>query len=125
MTTIVSFLDHTVLDAHNRDTGRYDALRIAGVLAIPVEEIAQALEYTARGIRNNPDSVRLQPQLERLMRLVTRLRSLLEGSIEYTRIWLKSPHPDLGLRTPLSYILDGKIEVVETLVEMIETGQPG
>ena len=60
-----------------------------------------------------------------LVALVNRLRELLDGSIEYVRIWLRAPHPDLGGRTPLSYLIDGKPEVVEVLVRAIETGQPG
>ena len=59
-----------------------------------------------------------------LVQLVSRLRELLDGSMELARIWLRSPHPDLGGRTPLSYLLDGKPEVVEAFVHAIETGQP-
>ena len=43
----------------------------------------------------------------------------------YVRIWLKAPHPDLEGRTPLSYLQEGRAEVVETLIYMLETGQPG
>jgi len=51
--------------------------------------------------------------------------SVLDGSIEYVRIWLRAPHPDLGGRTPLSYLLAGKPEAVEALIAAAESGQPG
>jgi hypothetical protein len=60
-----------------------------------------------------------------LVGLIGRLRELLDGSMESVRIWLRAPHPDLGGRTPLSYLIEGKPEVVEALVHATETGQPG
>lgn len=41
------------------------------------------------------------------------------------RIWLKAPHPFLEGATPLSYLETVKLETVETLVHLMETGQPG
>lgn len=60
----------------------------------------------------------------RLIRLVVKLCELLNDSIEYVRIWLNSPHPYLGDRQPISYLLEGKPEAVEILTHAIETGQP-
>ena len=59
-----------------------------------------------------------------LVGLVKPLRELLDGDMSFVRVWLKAPHPDLGGRTPLSYLKEGRAEVVETLVHMLETGQP-
>ena len=116
-------LEHIILDAHNPETGRLDALRLAQTLAISTEEIAQILDYTARGVRANPDSVRIQPQLGELVNLINRLRRLFDGSLEHVRIWLKAPHPLLADRTPLSYLLEQNFDAVETLLHMAETGQ--
>jgi hypothetical protein len=121
---VATLLAHTILDAHDPATGRYDALRLAGALALSTEEMARVLGRTSRGLRKNPDSPRLQRELAELVALVNRLRELLDGSIEYVRIWLRAPHPDLGGRPPLSYLLEGKPEVIEALVRAIETGQP-
>jgi hypothetical protein len=121
--TVTQVLEHIILDAHNPETGRLDALRLTQTLAISTEEIAQILDYTARGVRANPDSVRIQPQLGELVKLVNRLRRLFDGSLEHTRIWLKAPHPFLADRTPLSYLLEQNFDAVETLLHMAETGQ--
>ncbi|MCL1465019.1 MbcA/ParS/Xre antitoxin family protein [Argonema galeatum] len=66
------------------------------------------------------------PQLlqEEIDKLILRLQDLLDGSIEYVQIWLNAPHPDLAGRTPMSYLKEGKIEVVESLIWAMETGQP-
>lgn len=120
-----SLLEHTLLSAHDPETGRYDAKRLAAVLAVSNVEMAEMLGYTPRGVNKNPTSPKLQEKLEELVGLVKRLRELLDGDMGYVRIWLKAPHPDLGGETPLSYLKEGRTEVVATLVHMLETGQPG
>lgn len=121
MTTLLS---HTILSAHDPASGRYDALRLADALALSTDEMARILGRTPRGLRKNPDSPRLQEDMAELVLLTSRLRELLDGSIEYVRIWLRAPHPDLGGRTPLSYLVEGNPEVVESLIQAFETGQP-
>ena len=117
-------LEHTVLDAHDLASGRYDALRLASILVVSVEEMASILEVTGRGLRKNPDSPKLQARLARVVRIVQNTRELFQGSLEYTRIWLKSPHPALEHQSPLAVIQDGHIEAVEDLLELIQRGQP-
>jgi uncharacterized protein (DUF2384 family) len=68
--------------------------------------------------------MQLQSEMARIVRTIVQLRELLDGSMEYVRIWLRSPHPDLGGRTPLSYLIEGKPEVVEALIYTYEVGQP-
>ena len=62
--------------------------------------------------------------LLRLQNLLLRLSEEFDGSNEYLRIWLSSPHPALGGDTPLLYLSTGKLEVLEEIVEIIEKGQP-
>jgi hypothetical protein len=122
---VTTLLSHTILSAHDPASGRYDALRLAEALALSTDEMARILGRTPRGLRKNPDSLRLQEDMAELVLLTSRLRELLDGSIEYARIWLRAPHPDLGGRTPLSYLVEGNPEVVESLIAAFETGQPG
>jgi len=118
-------LEHTVLAAHDPASGRFDALRLAKALNLTTKEMADILHRTPRGLLKNPDSQQLQSQMARLVRMITQLRELLDGSMEYVRIWLRAPHPDLEGRTPLSYLIEGKREVVEALIYAYEVGQPG
>jgi hypothetical protein len=118
-------LDHTLLSAHDPKTGRYDARRLAATLEITGREMAEIVGYTPTGLSKNPASPRLQPKLSALVQLLNRLRELLDGRMDLVLVWLKAPHPYLDGATPLSYLEAGKAETVETLVYMIETGQPG
>ena len=119
-----SLLDHTLLSAHDPATGRYDAKLLADVLAVSQKEMAEVVGYTPRGLGKNPASPHLQPQLERLVKLVTTLRELLDGDMSLVRVWLKAPHPSLGNAKPLDYLMEGHLSLVEGLVYAIETGQP-
>lgn len=121
----IGLLDHTLLSAHDPKTGRYDARRLASTLEITHREMAAVVGYTPTGLSKNPASPRLQPKLRELVGLLNRLRELLDGRIDLVRIWLKAPHPYLGGATPLSYLEADKLEAVETLVHLMETGQPG
>ena len=120
-----NLLDHTLLSAHDPKTGRYDARRLASTLEISNKEMAAVVGYTPTGLGKNPASPRLQPKLRELVSLLNRLRELLDGRMDLVRVWLKAPHPYLGGATPLSYLETGKLDTVETLVYMMETGQPG
>ena len=120
-----NLLDHTLLSAHDPKTGRYDARRLASTLEITNREMAAVVGYTPTGLSKNPASPRLQPQLRELVGLLNRLRELLDGRMDLVRIWLKAPHPYLEGATPLSYLEAGKADAVETLVYLMETGQPG
>lgn len=121
---VTSLLDHTLLSTHDPATGRYDALRLADVLAVSQKEMAEMVGYTPRGLGKNPASPLLQPRLERLVKLVMTLRELLDGDMSLVRVWLKAPHPALGNAKPLAYLTAGRLELVEGLVYAIETGQP-
>lgn len=118
-------LEHTILAAHDPATGRFDASRLAKALNLTTKEMAEILHRTPRGLLKNPDSQQLQSEMTRIVQMIVQLRELLDGSMEYVRIWLRSPHPDLGGRTPLSYLIEGKPEVVEALIYAYEVGQPG
>ena len=116
-----TLLDHTLLSVHDPATGRYNAKRLAEVLAITQKEMAEIVGYSARGLNKNPASVKLQDALERLVLLVTRLRELLDGDMALVRIWLKAPHPALAGAKPVDYLAEGQLELVEGLVHAIRS----
>ncbi len=122
--TMAILLEHTLLEAHDPASGRYDALRVGQSLGLSAADMAQVLGWTARGVRKNPTSPKLQEPLTRLMATVTLLRELLDGSMPYVRVWLRAPHPALAGRTPLSYLLEGQIGPIEDLARAIASGQP-
>jgi hypothetical protein len=121
---MVDLLEHTLLSAHDPDTGRLDALRLADTLAISTSQMARIVGYTPSGLRKNPTAERLQAVLSGLVDLMRRLKDIFDGNLEHARIWLKAPHPDLGGTTPLACLEARRMDAVETLVYAMETGQP-
>jgi Protein of unknown function (DUF2384) len=70
-----------------------------------------------------PSIIPDQPQ-ELNMPEMSQLAPLL-GGMENLKIWLNTPHPVLGGRTPQSYHQEGKLQKVLTyFITAIETGQP-
>jgi Antitoxin Xre/MbcA/ParS C-terminal toxin-binding domain len=122
--TMAVLLEHTLLEAHDPSSGRYDAVRVGHSLSLSAAEMALVVGWTPRGIRKKPASPKLQEPLTRLIATVTLLRELLDGSMPYVRVWLRAPHPALGRRTPLSYLLDGQIGPIDDLARAIAAGQP-
>lgn len=116
-------LEHTLTQTHG-SSGAYSALKMAQVLHIPVSQMAQILGVSRQALHKNPESSRLQPQMQRLDRLLVRLTDL-TGSLEHTRIWLKAGHPDFAGKPPLEYLYQGAFEPLEDLIEALETGLPG
>jgi len=57
--------------------------------------------------------------------VIIRLHNLLGRSPKHVRLWLTSPHPDFGGNAPLFYLHRCQPEVVDALLEAIETGQIG
>lgn len=116
------------------DTQRkhYQLLPFSGLDDIPgfsKEEIDQVISHIPNDCQkiSMPSKLhqdKLKENHKRFVRVVTELRKLLDGSTDYVQIWLRSPNPQLGGRTALSYLLEGKIEVVEELVHAMNTGQP-
>ncbi|MBD1922068.1 DUF2384 domain-containing protein [Microcoleus sp. FACHB-831] len=72
---------------------------------------------------NKSDCQPIHGEITRREQLIECLGDLLGGS-DNVEIWLKSPHPVLGGRTPQSYVDEGKLEVLEYFINAIETGQP-
>ncbi len=55
--------------------------------------------------------------------LIARLSQLI-GGLDNAKLWLNTPHPLIGGRTPQSYLDEGDLKVLSYFVHAIETGQP-
>ncbi|MGK7874357.1 MAG: antitoxin Xre/MbcA/ParS toxin-binding domain-containing protein [Xenococcaceae cyanobacterium] len=72
---------------------------------------------------NQPDTELIQDGITRRDQLIEQLAELL-GGLQNADIWMNSPHPVLGGRTPQSYVEEGDLEVLKYFIHAIETGQP-
>lgn len=114
---------HVIFDAQESHTGRFDGLKLATALGLTVAEMARYLEVSDSALRKTPNSSNYQKKLMQLSIIAQRLKALLDNSLEYSRIWLRAPHPDLDYQAPIDCILEGDVQSVNDLLEMFERGQ--
>jgi len=114
---------HVMPELHDLSTGRLDAGRIADFLGISLSSFSKFSDMSVAGLHKSPASSSLQVFLIPIARSVTILSQLL-GRKEAVRTWMNSPHPDLGGRTPISVIQEGKARAVSELLESALAGQP-
>jgi len=114
---------HVVRDLHEPETGRLHARRIADYLAVPLSSLAAPLQVKVATLHKTPASPSLQEKLAPIAWIVGVL-FLIFRSREGLLAWLNSPHPDLGGKAPLSFILGGKPTTISEMLEATLAGQP-
>jgi response regulator RpfG family c-di-GMP phosphodiesterase len=120
---VASLTAHVLPEIHDSDTGRLDAKRIAEYLSVSLSALAETIGKNIATIHKSPSASSLQESLSPIARILGILVPLLR-SRENILAWLNSPHPDMGGRTPMSFILDGKAVAVAELLEAALAGQP-
>ena len=110
-------------ELHDRETGRLDAARVAEYLKIPLKQLSEALGRNYSTVHRTPSAVGLQEPLGSIKRSLIILEDVL-GDRSSALIWLNSPHPDLGQRTPMDVILEGRVQVVEEMLKGALEGIP-
>lgn len=114
-------LDVPLRELHDRSTGRIDARKLAAFLAIPLAQLAAALDALPATVHKSPAAPGLQKGLQPIKRAVDLVSRVTRHPAD-ARAWLNNPHPDLDGRTPLDVILDGRADAVATLLENAAAG---
>ena len=110
-------------ELHDPETGRIDAKKVVGFLAIPLAQLAQALDANYPTVYKTPAAPSLQKGLRPIKRSID-LISRVTRSPADARAWLNNPHPDLGGRAPMDVILSGRADAIVTLLENALAGIP-
>ncbi|MBI3493100.1 MAG: response regulator [Acidobacteria bacterium] len=116
-------LDVRLRELHDPSTGRIDARKLAVFLAIPLAQLAAALDALPATVHKSPAAPALQKRLQPIKRAIDAVSRATRSQVD-ARAWLNNPHPDLDGRTPLDVILDGHSEAVATLLENAAAGLP-
>jgi hypothetical protein len=113
----------TLPELHDPESGRLDARRIAEYLNVPLSQLAAALGKKYQTLYKSPAATGVQAglipikvSLDVLVKVIGDRRTILA--------WLNSPHPDLGMQTPLHVILDGHAGAVEGMLMNAVWGIP-
>ena len=108
---------------HDQRTGRLHAKRIADYLGVSLKELAGALGVNYTTVHKTPHSAALQTGLQPIKRCLEILATMITDQAT-VRAWLNSPHPDLGMRTPMDVILNGRVGALCTILENAFAGTP-
>jgi len=103
--------------AEAQTNGGYDALLVAEVLGMSVQEMADYLGRDQAGLRRKPANVSLQKDLGELAVLADLV--LLSGTREYLRVWMRTPNPAMGYRTPLARLMTETDTAAVSMTEQI------
>jgi uncharacterized protein (DUF2384 family) len=110
-------------ELHHPANGRLDAQKLATYMGIPLMQPAEGLALNYKAAHRNPAAGTFQIQLKPVKRCLDILHEFF-GKPETVRVWLNTPHPDLGSRTALEMILAGKVAAVLKIIENAVAGVP-
>jgi hypothetical protein len=103
---------------------------------------AKAIDFLRTGIQNEQNDTELvQPSLGTPKKKVVsplpkqhyeipnhirqRLSYLFGDRDDLVHAWLNAPHPELGERSPGSFVKEGRLDVIDSLIEAAESGYLG
>jgi hypothetical protein len=110
-------------ELHDRATGRLDAARVADYLRLPLKQLSEALGRNYSTVHRTPTALAIQETLLSIKRSLIILEEVL-GDRASALAWLNSPHTDLGRRTPMQVLLEGRAQVIEDMLEASLDGIP-
>ena len=110
-------------ELHHQETGRIDAQKLADFMGISLKRLAEGLGLNYKAVHRNPSSESIQKALQPVKRVMELLYEFFPRP-ESIRIWINTPHPDLGGRTALDTVLDKNSRAVITILENALAGIP-
>jgi hypothetical protein len=113
----------TLLELHDKKSGRIDAQKVADFMGVPLKQLAETLGLSYNSVHRNPSAAGYQEALRPLKRSLDLLHEFV-GPVESIRAWLNTPHPDLNGATALDTILAGKADAVGLILENAWNGIP-
>ncbi|HEX7186144.1 MAG TPA: glycine zipper domain-containing protein [Thermoanaerobaculia bacterium] len=110
-------------ELHDPETGRLDAARVADYLKLPLKQLSEALGRNYSTVHRTPTAPAIQETLRSIKRSLEILGEVL-GDRASVLAWWNSPHPDLGRKTPMQVLLEGRAQVIEDMLEAALEGIP-
>ena len=115
-------LQVTLPELHDKKSGRIDVQKVADYMGIALKRLTEALDLNYKAVHRSPSAEALQPTLQPIKRILEILQEFFRKP-EAVRVWLRTPHPDLG-QTALEAILEKRSGAVLTILENAAAGVP-
>jgi hypothetical protein len=113
----------TLPKLHDPESGRVDARQVADFIGVPLKPFAEGIGLNYKAVHRNPSAVAFQNALRPVKRSLEILTDFF-AQPKLVRAWLNTSHPDLGGRTAIEVILDGKAVAVLRILENAAAGVP-
>lgn len=111
-------------DLRDPESGRWDAKRIANVMAVPLKDLTKALSVNYSTVARTPDSQALQEKLAPFANVVAMTRQVYDQDDKRLRKWLRQPQAVLGDTAPLAALMQpGKASALEQWVSGVWLGE--
>ncbi len=110
-------------ELHDEASGRIDAQRISVYMGIPLKRLAEGLHLNYKAVHRNPSAEVFQTALKPVKRCTEILHDFFQKP-ETVRVWLNTPHPDLGQYSALETILANNATAVVRILENAASGVP-
>ena len=112
-----------ILPDLHAENGRIDAQKVADYIGIPLKRLSDGLGLRYGSVHRNPSAESLQDSLRPVKRTLELLYEFF-GRQDTIRVWLNTPHPELGGKSALEVILEDKAIAVQTILENAFAGVP-
>jgi antitoxin Xre/MbcA/ParS-like protein len=107
----------------NSRSGRIDGRSVAELYQITVSELARLTKVEAKTLLKTSDSPNIQKALKPF-EVVARSLALMRNDVRQFRRWLNAANAELGNKTPLEMIREGRVRELAGIVLAALAGQP-
>jgi hypothetical protein len=109
-------------DVHEDDTQVINAKKVADLLKITLQDMADILEVNRSVLTRHPTASSIQPKLGQLVGIISSVKAELEGNLDYTRMWFRTGNRLMAGDTPLEALKKGKLDFLVRAVYRMESG---
>ena len=111
--------DHDVVT----DDGRVDAKMLAAAMDVTLAQLAQILRVKPKNLTESPTSRKIQEPAIKLVGMMNDVADYVREK-KFALYWLRTPQRELGDRTPLDWLLQGKVDEIRNHVARAVSMQP-
>ena len=105
------------------EDGRVDAKKLAGAIDVTLTQLAQILEVKPKNLTESPTGRKLQEPAMKLVAMMNDVAEYVQDK-RYALYWLRTPRRELGDRTALDCLMQGKLDEIRDHVSRVVDLQP-